>query len=142
MRAFERREIMRHKCQICGCRNKIYTIIPCCQAPDGKLGFVMTCCNCGNEIYRHNFGDEDNLLLDELFEKYPNTLSFCAMMHTCPRRANCPYRKFDLVHFFIEHFKQRDYAKSHPNMGPVTTKCKKSNSVKLVINTKRSDKFR
>lgn len=48
MREFERTEVMREKCHICGCKNKLYTNIV---TKSGKIvGYTLRCCNCGRTI--------------------------------------------------------------------------------------------
>ena len=83
-RLFEKREIIRHKCDICGSNNKLFT-----EFKYGGIhyGYHLTCCNCG---HMYTFIDSLNGpsgMHDSLFHKGDE---FCIRRTTCHNKG-CKY---------------------------------------------------
>lgn len=81
MREFERTEVMREKCHICGCKNKLHTNLI---NKSGKIvGYTLRCCNCGRTIQYLN--PENNVI----GQKYYKGTQKCIQESYCPHK-NCP----------------------------------------------------
>ena len=47
-REFEHRHMVRQKCAICGCKNKVHTEL--LDLDNNLVGYSLTCCACGNKM--------------------------------------------------------------------------------------------
>ena len=80
MREFAKDEIIRWKCENCGCRNKVYTVIRS-NRTNKIVGSSLKCCNCGKVFERMN------TVCDELEnQNHCNHAceQFCIQLNYCP----------------------------------------------------------
>ena len=85
MREFAKIEILGYKCHTCGCKNKMYTNL-LNPATGVKLGYSLTCCNCGEILKFYND------TVDTLSAINSNTIagqSYCIQPNFCPHKE-CP----------------------------------------------------
>ena len=80
-REFTKSEIIRHKCSICGIKNKLFTELT---YDDKFIGYSLTCCNCGHS---DTFIINDNHISSHLYTKGREV---CIQVTTC-KNKKCPY---------------------------------------------------
>lgn len=85
MREFAETEMVREKCHICGCKNKL--VIPL--SNKNTIGIAIRCCNCGRTINYINP------------ERVPYVMDFIhgniyAKSPTCIQESYCPHTKCEL----------------------------------------------
>ena len=84
MREFEKYEMFKTKCPVCGCKNKVHTELM--NINNKFVGYLLKCCNCGNY---------NQFLLDHTTngkEKdipYKNGIERCIQPSYCPKK-DCP----------------------------------------------------
>lgn len=91
MREFEKYEIYKTKCPVCGSKNKVHTELINIR---GKFaGYSLKCCNCGN--YNQFLLDYETNGKEGLYP-YKNGKQRCIQPSYCPR-TDCPlYGKCDM----------------------------------------------
>ena len=82
-RAFEHRHMVRQKCAICGCKNKVHTEL--FDLNNQFIGYSLKCCACGNKL--NFFLDYKNNGLQET--KIHEGKQTCIQPSFCPRK-DCP----------------------------------------------------
>lgn len=81
MRIFEKYEMVKIKCPVCGCKNKVHTEL---LDRNGVFkGYSLKCCNCGN-YNRFLLNYEDNGKENELI--FDNGRQRCIQPSFCPRK--------------------------------------------------------
>ena len=81
MREFEKMEMFKIKCPVCGSKNKVHTEL---MNKDSKfVGYSLKCCNCGNYnqfLLDHDTNGKENNL------PYSQGLQRCIQPSFCPRK--------------------------------------------------------
>lgn len=84
MREFEKYEMFKSKCPVCGSKNKVYTELM--SITDKFVGYSLKCCNCGNYkqfiLDHHSNGKIYNT-------PNKNGKQHCIQMSYCPKK-DCP----------------------------------------------------
>ena len=80
-REFSKSEIIRHKCSICGIRNKLFTELV---SENKTVGYKLTCCNCG---HCDTFFFDDSHIVPINYDKGREV---CVHITTCQNKT-CPY---------------------------------------------------
>lgn len=84
MREYEKYEIVKTKCSVCGCKNKVHT-----ELLDNKntfVGYSLKCCACGH-INTFYLDMEKNGTKEP--RRYFQGKETCMMSSYCPRRNEC-----------------------------------------------------
>lgn len=93
MREFEKSELFRHKCHICGSLNKRVVPIqyPTQSTTAGKLwyGYLIHCCNCGHVEQFYEPPKNLNMLLCGCLQVAPLADQKCYALNNCPH-TDCP----------------------------------------------------
>lgn len=85
MREFEKFEMFKMKCPVCGCKNKLHTELM--DKYNRFLGYTLKCCNCGNTytflLDAYNNGQEKPVPVKTGKER-------CIQLTYCNRKGICP----------------------------------------------------
>ena len=84
-RKFAKEEIIIHKCNVCGARNKLFKKID-------KRKFTITCCNCGHFVIFHNDPSMNIPGLNDLDKMLNSDNEVCIRLTMC-RNKKCRYYK-------------------------------------------------
>ena len=85
MREFEKYEMVKQKCHICGCKNKVHTELINRQGQ--FAGYSLKCCNCGRtDVF---YLDHQTNGLPDNFHPYVNGKQRCIQPSYCPKK-DCP----------------------------------------------------
>lgn len=84
MREFEKYEMFKLKCPVCGSRNKVHTEL--FNRHNKFAGYSIKCCNCGN--YNQFLLDYETNGKESLYP-YINGKQRCIQKHYCPKK-DCP----------------------------------------------------
>ena len=99
MREFEKYEMFKAKCPVCGCKNKVHTELM--NREEKFVGYSLKCCNCGNY---------NQFLLDyetngsQSVGPYHNGKQTCIQPSYCPRKdcklyGTCTYGEINKTDF-------------------------------------------
>ena len=84
MREFEDREMVKSKCIICGCKNKLHTEL--LNRSRKFIGYKLTCCACGNSNdFMLNY-KENGIPTPEPIDVYMMGKQKCIQPSYCPRK--------------------------------------------------------
>lgn len=84
MREFEKYEMFKTKCPVCGSKNKVHTELM--NRQDKFVGYSLKCCNCGG--YKQFLLDYDTNGKEQMLP-YKNGKQRCIQPSYCPRK-DCP----------------------------------------------------
>ena len=131
MREFAKDEIIRWKCENCGCRNKVYTVIRS-KCSHKQTGSSLKCCNCGKVFERMN------TVCDERENQNHNNYAceqYCIQLNYCPN-TNCPLYGKNIL-----DQKEEPKQKCSCDCNTCMSDCKNLNCQQLIYNTENEPRF-
>ena len=94
MREFEKPEIIRAKCIVCGCKNKLHTEI--LNRNNEFIGYSLKCCACGNKHdFMLDYKDNGKTDPDKISLNYHKGKQHCIQPSYCPRKDCLLYGTYD-----------------------------------------------
>ena len=111
MREFEKYEMFKAKCPVCGCKNKVHTELK--SITDRFVGYSLKCCGCG----KYNEFILDHHSNGKLFSiPHKKGIQRCIQMSYCPKK-DCPlYGTCNLDHNSV-NFDDKNLKKSYNPCG-------------------------